>query len=284
MTGCGNEDNSIFSQEGNNSFVEDPTRVVFKTVEDLSTYIMALPDEEIYSDDIDLSGNNVLDNFKKITPLGKVLNERNEIQIENKIIKFGESGYTQYVLDLDKYTSGLEYIKQESIILGELSKFDRLSDCCYKLSDGIELYYNGSPIINIDTPTVPETKTVEIGDYKAQVAFWKSSAVFVFSCGALVDAFKKSGNDFKEFNTRLQLSWSRCAAYRIDKDSPTGLYIPVQDASYTGTGSRLKKTWDKITVVDPRLSYTYELSYGAIITGSIWNGNEWITAQIVNAQ
>jgi hypothetical protein len=252
----------------------DVTRKVFASQSEFETFLgvekspEAIYSPSSYQPDQELS---IIESFKEFTTIGSILNDNLEFQVENRIYKYGESGYTTYFIQISKYNEALKYIAKEKNIIDNLDLYEILPNGNYKIEDGVEVFYNGEPIITVEKQKPPLLRISADGRTKVQTSFWSSKNPLKSECGVQVEAWSRPNEsvDWESANTDLRLGWD------------CGLVIPMVPALHpfsgatVGTGNKIKLTLDWVIGY-----FSYKMEKG-IVSGSArcWD-NTWITAVV----
>lgn len=257
------------------SFIE-LSRVCFADIAEYEEFLSANSNAIIVNPNFTLPENennlSIIETFIKYTTTGSILNKNLEFQVGNTIYKYGKSGYTIYEIEKNKYIAALKYANNDELTSKEISKFNKTGEGKYSIEDGINLYYDGTPIIDVQISKEPLTRVAADGKTKVQAAFWKSRGAIKSSCGVKVEAWSRDNAnvDFSAADTDLLLVWN------ININIPLAT-IPIPfSGSLTGHGNIIKQELDWCSGY-----YSYNLIKPSTISGraKCWDGS-WITATV----
>jgi len=255
---------------------KDLSRTCFKDVAEYEKFlfvnantVLSNPNFILSKDENNLS---IIETFIKYTTTGSILNRNLEFQVGNTIYKYGKSGYTIYEIEKDKYVDALKYANNDELTSKEIDKFNKTGKGKYSIEDGINLYYDGNPIIEVQRSNLPLTRVAADGRTKVQAAFWKSRGATKSSCGVKVEAWSRDNVnvDFSTADTDLQLVWN------INVTIPLAT-IPIPfSGSLVGHGNIIKQELDWCTGY-----YSYNMVKPSFVSGSAkcWDGS-WIAAKV----
>ncbi len=268
---CSNED-SDFNSESNSGL--DATRKIFTSQAEFDNFLRTYNGSGIiyspstYSPDQELS---IIEFFKEFTTIGSILNDKLEFQVENTIYKYGESGYTTYFIQLSEYNEGLKQVAKEKNVIGNLDSYEVLPNGNYKIAEGIEVFYDGEPIVTVEIQRPPLLRIAADGRTKVQTSFWSSKNPLKSECGVQVEAWSRPNTsvDWESANTNLKLGWE------------CGIVIPMApmlqpfSGAKDGTGNKIRITLDWVTGY-----HSYKMEKGSVLGSARCWDNTWITAVV----
>lgn len=266
---CSSDEDNV-QQEAKSSF--DPTRKTFATSYDFEDFFKVQDESKVFNEQSCYSPDdelNTIDMFIRYTVIGSILNKNLEYQVGDIIYKYGTSGYTIYSINASKYWDALQLISNEDKIIANITSYQKVGNDTYKLADGIQLSYNGDPIITVFLPNVPLPKIADDGKTKVQTSFWVSKSPFQSEFGVQVQAWSRNSvnEDWQNANTEIELRWN------LRAKMPNIPYPQPLSGNRKGQGNKIRQRLGWNTGY-----FAYKMEDG-VVSGSAkcWDGS-WINA------
>jgi len=270
----------IFSSCNNESsdlpFSPEPTtRNVFGNKEEFNSFMDNKNIEmgyttSNYSPDQELT---IIESFKEFTSIGSILDKNLEFQIGNIIYKYGESGYTIYLIQDSKYNEALSFVRKEKNIINNITSYKTLPDGGFQIAEGIELFYDGDPIITVERQNQPLLRVAADGRTKVQTSFWTTKGPLRSSCGVRVEAWSRSNTSSNWESAKTDLTLE----YNVQVKIPI---LPVPQPFHNGFSTKVPNNKIEITLDWVAEYCSYKMEKGSIIGRAKCWDNTWITATV----
>ena len=217
--------------------------------------------------------SDVIEQFKKYTDVGKLLNKKLEFQIGDTIYKYCVSGNGVFEIDASKYDMLRSYYDKDAELIANLGNFKEVSLYRYQIVEGLVFVYTGEPVIVVKHAmnSVPTRVSVD-GLTKVQTSFWNSTGAFSSSCGVKVEAWSRDNvnQEFQAANTNLTLAWD------IQIRANRGVLYRSSRGGLDEKGNVIRQ---KVTSDNGPVKYTLWTNSSILGRAKCWDGS-WIEAKV----